>query len=129
MSIFMQGLDGYVFPLNPLKVTIPEAKKTVAVVETYTGSAVFQWAAFLEGTVVELWWRWMTSAQYAQLRSVYLAFNQVVWDQTATVAYNVLITGLEGEYVEAGLEDQAYRFEVKLELNIRSTAQPTPRTT
>jgi hypothetical protein len=125
----MQGLGGYIFPLNPLKVTIPEAKKTVAVVETYTGAAVFQWSAFLEGTVVELWWRWMTVEQYEQLRTFYLAVTPVVWDQTNSKAYTVLITRLEGEYVEAGLEDQAYRFEVKLELNIRSTAQPTPRTT
>jgi hypothetical protein len=129
MPVFLQGLNGYIFPVNPLKVTLPESKKTVSIVETYTGSAIFQWEAFLEGTIVELWWKWMTAEQYEQLRTIYLALDSVVWDQTSTKAYTVLVTKLEGEYVEAGLEDQAYRFEVKLELNIRSTATPTPRGT
>ena len=128
MAIFMQGLGEYVFPLNPLKVTLPDSKKTVAIVGTYTGSALFQWPAFLEGTVVTLWWKWMTVAQYEQLRTFYLSQELIVWDQTASKAYTVYVTDLNGEYIEAALEDQAYRFEITLELNIRATTTPTPRT-
>jgi len=128
MAIFMQGLGGYIFPLNPLKVTLPDSKKTAAIVNTYSGSALFQWPAFLEGTVVTLWWKWMTVTQYAQLRTMYLSQEPVVWDQTAAKAYIVYVTDLNGEYIEAALEDQAYRFEVSLELNIRELTTPTSRT-
>lgn len=122
-------LGTYFFEWNPDRATIPESTKTVATVGTYSGNALFQWEPILEGAKVDLWWRWMSTAQYDALKAYYLSLDPVVWHQTATKAYTVYVTGLDGKYIEVLMEEISYRLDVTLELNIRATSTESPPVT
>jgi len=115
-----QILDGYEFLRNPLTMTIPESKKTVSIVDTYSGSAIFQWTTLLQGSIVILKWKWMYLSMYDALRTKYQSMDEAVWDTDASATYNVIVTNLKGEYFEAALDKVAYRANVELTLNIRS---------
>lgn len=130
----MQSLGGYTFYWNPDKMTIPEKKKTFSRVETYTGSAIFEWSAILEGTVVTLEWGFMPKGMYNALRAKYLQTGTVfVWNpDTGGNTYNVRIQDLTGEYHEVVHHGGAWRQKVKLLLDIRgfdSQVQSTTTTT
>jgi hypothetical protein len=127
---FMQRLGGYTFEWNPDQATIPEIKKTVAQMETYESSAIFQWDAFLVGTKVRLTWSWMSEDQYDALRNYYLDYqNFYRWIHTEHEAFTVAVTNLTGTFVETALSEQPYRLEVDLDLNIRSTTSASTTTT
>ena len=121
----MQSLGGYTFYWNPDEMTIPEKMRDVSVTKTYGGSAIFEWAAVLQGKKVELKWRFMPKGMYKKLRELYVPIGQVYeWDpETGGNTYNVKITNLEGGYHEVVLHDGKYRPEATLTLDIRSLNQ------
>lgn len=120
----MQKLGSYTFYWNPDKMSIPEKRKDVAVEKTYGGSAIFEWAAILEGTKVQMEWNFMHKGQYNALRDLYLQTGTTfVWDpETGGNTYNVKIEALTGEYHEVLHHGGSYRQNVKMTLNIRSFA-------
>lgn len=115
-----QSLGSYTFMHDPEEMTIPESKKTVSTVDTYSGSAVFQWPALIEGQEVELAWNLMTAEQYEELRALYISTEVIVWNPQYLGTYEVIVTRLEGKYLSCVFNDKPYRFKVKLVLNIRS---------
>ena len=124
-----QRLGGYVFEWNPDEVTIPESKKTVAIQETYGGSAIFQWSPLLEGAMVELKWNWMPREQYSALRLLYLSTAQVEWNpQNGGETFFVYVVSLTGEYFPVALADIGYRANVKMILQIRTQGSTTSTT-
>jgi len=129
-----QKLGGYTFYWDPDNVTIPEKQKQVAVTDTYGGSAIFEWAAILEGTKVQLEWDMMPKGMYKTLRTMYLQTGVTfVWDpNTGGNTYNVVMEALEGAYMGTVHHEGQFRQNVKLTLNIRSLAavlQSTSTTT
>jgi hypothetical protein len=120
----MQTLGGYTFYWDPDVMSIPEKKKMVAVAETYGGSAIFEWAAILQGTKVVLEWDMMPKGMYKKLREQYLATGtEYVWNpQTGGNTYTVRIVGLEGTYFGTVHHEGHYRRNVKLTFDIRSLA-------
>ena len=124
----LMRLGGYNFVWNPDTVTIPEMKKSVSRLETYQGSAIFQWASFLEGTTVELWWEWLSEAQYEALRNQYLSLDPRKWIASQTEAFIVYVTNLGGKYIETGLDEFPYRMDVQMTLDLRSTTSAVTTT-
>lgn len=127
----MQTLGGHAFFWDPDKMSIPEKQKDVAVTKTYGGSAIFEWAAILQGTKVQLEWDFMPSGTYKKLRQQYLLTGVTyIWDpQTGGNTYNVQIVRLEGAYFGTVHHEGAYRRDVKLILDIRSKAAILQSTT
>lgn len=114
-------LDSYTFPENPQTIDLIESKKTVAKVETYSGGAIFQWDATIQGTTVVLKWDDISEAFYTALRAKYVSTDIVVFDPKNGSTYNVIVEDLVGTYVQYGLEDIPHRKGIELTLNIRST--------
>lgn len=127
----MQILGGYTFYWNPDRMHIPEKQKDVSVVKTYGGSAIFEWAAILQGTVVELTWNFMPKGQYKALRELYLQTGTTfIWDpETGGNTYTVRIIGLTGEYFGTVHHEGRYRRNAKMKLDIRSLATTVQATT
>lgn len=130
----MQSLGEYTFYWNPDKMSIPEKKKDFSRVKTYGGSAIFEWAAIVKGTVVTLEWNFMPKSQYEALRAMYLQTGATfVWDpETGGNTYNVRIQDLAGEYHEVVHHGGKWRQKVKLAFDIRgfeSHVQSTTTTT
>ena len=113
-------LGSYTFYRNPHTLSIPETKKPVSVVETWGGSAIFQWDALISGQSIEMTWPGMEASMYEELRTLYLEDDSVVWNPQNGSTYNVIVTNLEGEYIEAGHAESPYRKNVMMTLNIRS---------
>ncbi len=121
----MQVLGGYEFIDDPERMPIPEEKKTVAVVGTYGGTAVFQWEPMVAGQQVTLEWTLMEVAQYEALRALYLSQDAVSWVPGDGKSYGVVVVDLSGKYADAIFHHKPYRFDVKLILLILSaTAIP-----
>lgn len=97
-----------------------ESKKSVVNVPTLSGSAIFQWAATIQGVLVSLAWDDISETFYENLRTKYLSTNTVVFDPKDGNTYNVIVEELTGSYIQYGLEDIPYRKDVELILNIRS---------
>jgi hypothetical protein len=117
----VQELGTYDFYWDPDRMTIPEKQKTVAVADTYGGSAIFEWAAILEGTRVKLEWDYMPKGMYTQLRLMYLQTGTLFeWNpNTGGNTYDVFIEKLEGAYMGTVLHEGQFRQNVTLILNIR----------
>lgn len=113
-------LDSYTFVENPQEMDLVEAKKTVATVSTYGGSAIFQWTANIQDLSVVLRWDNITQTFWDNLRTKYLSTDSVVWDPQGGTTYNVIVENLVGKYVQYGLDDIPVRKDVELTLNIRS---------
>lgn len=113
-------LDSYTFAENPQYADLIESKKTVATVETYSGAAIFQWAASIEGRRVTFRWDNMSETMYETLRTKYLSTDVVVFNPQDGSTYNVVVVDLVGSYVQFGLEDISHRKDVELTLNVRS---------
>lgn len=114
-------LDSYTFPENPQEMDLLESKKVVAKVDTYSGGAIFQWDATIQGVSVALSWDNMSETFYQNLRTKYLSTSSVVFDPKNGSTYNVIVEELSGRYIQYGLEDIPHRKNVELILNIRST--------
>ncbi|MDX9785443.1 MAG: hypothetical protein RBT11_01610 [Desulfobacterales bacterium] len=114
------SLGAYTFVLNPASMDIPESKKLFAEVKTYSGSAIFQWPALIQGQTVELFWSHMGVAQYEALRALYLSDAVVTWNPQYLGTYQVVVSHLEGKYLDAVYNAHPYRYDVKMKLNIRS---------
>jgi len=113
-------LGGYTFEGNPEKMTPPESKKTVAEVDTYSGSAIFQWPALIVGQKTKLTWPSMTETMYAQLRTLYLSQDAAAFVPDDGYTYQVIVVDLDGEYFKYVLNSIPFRKDVELTLNIRS---------
>jgi hypothetical protein len=123
----MQSLGTCTFVFNPDRRDIPQMKKTVAKVDTYSGCAVFQWAAIWPGTIINLEWNFMSAAQYDALYAIYLATANVVYNtDTGGHAYTVQVLDMTGNYFEVVATGLAYRKDVKLQLCVISYAYNPP---
>jgi len=127
----MQSLGGYTFYWNPDKMSIPEKKKNFSRVTTYGGSAIFEWAAILQGTQVTLEWNYMPKGMYKALRLLYLQTGTTfTWNpEIGGTTYSVRINDLTGEYHEVVNHGGYYRQRVKLVLDIRTTVTTAVSTT
>lgn len=127
----MQSLGGYTFYWDPDKMGIPEKRKSFSRVQTYTGSAIFEWSAILEGTEITLEWNFMPKGMYNALRAKYLQTGVTfVWNpNTGGNTYNVRIKDLIGEYHDVVNHGGAWRQKVKLALDIRSKESIVQSTT
>jgi hypothetical protein len=126
-----QTLGGYAFYWDPDNMDIPEKKKDVAESKTYGGSAIFEWAAILEGTKVVLEWKYMPKGMYTALRLMYLQIGTAfIWNpQTGGNTYNVRITDLQGDYFGTVHHEGPFRRNVKMILSVRSLAAVLQSTT
>lgn len=116
-----QSLDGIQFYDDPLTCTIPEPRKTVSVLHTYSGSAIFQWPALLQGSIVVLKWDWMPLSDYNNLFLHYTNLQTIVWANAIGNNYTVVVSDIKGTYFKAALEQLAYRKDIELTLNIRGS--------
>jgi hypothetical protein len=117
----MQSLGGVTFGWNPDRMDIPESKKTVASVLTYSSTAVFQWPEQIEGVEITLEWDWMSALQYRRLRARYLDPSIQVYNPDMDgETFGVIVLNLVGTYFETTLNEFAYREGVKLTLGIVS---------
>ena len=114
------SLGAYTFALNPASMDIPESKKTFAEAKTYAGSAIFQWPALIQGETVELTWAYMSAAQYEALRAMYLSEAAVTFNPQYLGTYQVVVSHLEGKYLDSVYNANPYRWDVRMKLNIRS---------
>lgn len=116
-------LGDYTFEWVPDEMSIPETKKTVSVVPTYGGSAIFQWAPIIQGSQVTMKWNFTSIAQYNALRLEYLKSEMITWttEGSPPIVYNVIVVNLTGKYFKVHLDDLEYREDVELILDIRGT--------
>jgi hypothetical protein len=128
MVVASHILGTYTMDFNPDSMDIPEKEKTVSTVDTYSGSAIFQWPAIIEGVLVTLEWDWMSIAQYNALNALYLSTDTISWNPQYAGIYQVIVSKFSGKYIKVNLNDIAYRAKVKMVLNIRSgpVAVPDP---
>ena len=92
-------IGGIILPeqYTPLECTKPRAERTIAVVNTNGGVAVFDWGSVLPGKEITLGWKSMTVALFETLDELYQAGNVIVWDSgIGEKAYNVKIKGFDG---------------------------------
>lgn len=110
-------LGGITLDYDPDSCTLPRGQKSVSVVETYGGAAVFSWGVILPGTKISMSWDMMSKSLFEQLDALYVADNVVQWVTGIDgKTYNVEITKLDGAYM-GGLD---YRGDVSMELIIMS---------
>ena len=117
-----QTLNGVTFEWDPDDQTLPESYIPTSVIDTWNGSAIFQWPERLVGVEVISKWEWMSVEQYNMIRAIYLSTSVVPWypgPDAGTDIYNVLITTFTGELLKTHLYDQPYRANVLLVFNIR----------
>ena len=82
---------------TPLECTKPRATRTIAVVSTYGGVAIFDWGSILAGKEIKLAWKSMTVSLFEALDVLYQAGNVVVWDSgIGGKVYRVKITAFDG---------------------------------
>lgn len=121
MFMEKQSLGDVIFSNNPKNHGLPEPKKTISNVPTYSGSAVFQWAALLAGTEVVLTWDWMLADEYDSIRAMCISMDTYVWQsQFKGYSFNVIPGNINGVLLDHALDNVPYRKNVTLPLNIRS---------
>ena len=82
---------------TPLECTKPRATRTIAVVSTYGGVAIFDWGSILAGKEIKLAWKSMTVSLFEALDVLYQAGEIVVWDSGIDgKVYRVKITAFDG---------------------------------
>lgn len=124
-----QTLGEVTFTYDPETINpMPESRKTVATVLTYTGAALFEWEPFIQGEEITLTWSLMPVAMYDDLRELYLAGGIYTWDTRNYHTYQVAILDLRGKYVDAVFDQNPWRLDVELKLQIRSetVSEPEP---
>lgn len=112
-------LGDYTFEWLPDNMTIPEAKKTVAIVPIYSGSAIFQWEPIIQGEKISLTWKFCSIEQYNALRLEYFKTSPILWVTGQLTDYSVIVVNLVGTYYDVHLDDLPYRKDVTLTLDIR----------
>lgn len=113
-------LGGYTFDYDTKNMSIPEKIKPVSTVNTYTGSAIFQWPALIKGSEVTYFWNVMPVDQYNSLKALYESPDTISWNPQYLGVYQVIVTKFKGQYMDVALNEQPYRVDVELTLNIRS---------
>jgi hypothetical protein len=119
-------LGGYEFAWNPDSIEIPKAERSVGVVETYSGVAVFSFGLFIAGKRIVLKWKVMQEAQWEAIRAIYELDEATLFIPGDGYVYTVeILPPMEGSYIEeeAGevLNEMPYREDVRL--NFLITAQ------
>ena len=92
-------LGGILLPeaYTPLECTKPRAARTIAVVSTYGGVAIFDWGSILAGKEIKLAWKSMTVSLFEALDALYQAGETVVWDSgIGGKVYRAKITAFDG---------------------------------
>lgn len=128
----MQKLGGYTFYWDPDEMTMPYSDKTVAEVQTFEGTQIFEWAATIVGKEVVLKWDFMPIGMWNALRQRYLATGtQYTWDPEIVggTTYSVVLKSLQGTYFKHLKEDSEWRKDVALVLSIRSKVAIATTTT
>jgi hypothetical protein len=124
MAMNLMVLDGYTFEQNPDRVLEPVTQKPVAILRTYSGSAVFQWVPLLQGFTVEMFWETMPGTMWDAMHAKYLSPDIVTWDSGLPnhSDYYVIVLAMVGELpAHPELFDTGWRLNVKVILNIRGT--------
>jgi len=117
----MMVLGGYTFVLNPLdSVPMVNKAKRANAIDTLGGVAYFSWGTFQGGQVVPLKWNKCPTAQFNQLKTLFEADAQVVWNPEDGSTYNVEIMSLAGDYHLSAGAGAAYRKNVEMKLLIMS---------
>lgn len=113
------SLGAYVFPDNPSQVSaLMTPIKHAAAVKTYTSVAYFSWGSSVVGKVIDLYWGYMTIAQYDQLATLLTADAALVFDPKdgKNKTFNVELMDLTGTYfIKLG---EGHRHDVTLRLLI-----------
>lgn len=113
-------IGSYTVTENPQRMDLVESVKDIAIVQTYTGTGVFQWDATIIGKSINIEWDNITEAMWDELRTLYLSSSSIVFDPQNGSTYNVIVEGLTGKYIDYGLEDIPHRENVVLTLHIIS---------
>lgn len=113
------------FDSNPSGMTFIQKDRDVAHKKTYSSVALFSWGASYVGKTLELSWDYMTTGQYDDLRDIFEADAEVVFDPQdgESKTFNVEVLALNGEYYQY-LEDATgnHRKSVTMQLLIMSEA-------
>jgi hypothetical protein len=122
-----QSLSGYTFEWDPDETSMPYSSKTVAEVQTFGGTELFEWEASIVGKEVVLKWDHMEVGMFNALRRRYLVMGTTyVWDpDIGGNTFNVVIKDFSGKYLRNFTENSSYvnyRENVVMVLSIRSRA-------
>lgn len=110
-------IGGITCDYDPDDCSLPRPRKSMAVVNTYGGVAVFSWGVMLPGTKVNITWTLMSKTLFDELDAVYVADNMVQWDSGIDgKIFNVEIIGFDGTLMGA----MPYRENVSMELIVIS---------
>lgn len=120
MATMMQ-LGATTFTQNPGKMTLPQAGKSSAAVNTYSGVAYFSWGTLLIGQILMLEWEFCPVTQYNAIHALLVADAAVNFIPGNGTTYSVEIMKLTGSYFMDQTATAEYRSNVKLELLILGT--------
>jgi hypothetical protein len=120
MATMMQ-LGATTFTQNPGKMTLPQANKSSAVVQTYEGAAYFSWGTLLVGQVLTLQWEICPVTQYNAIHALLVADAAVNFIPGNGTTYSVEVMKLTGSYFMDQTATAEYRENVTLELLILGT--------
>lgn len=82
---------------TPLECTKPRAERTIAIVNTNGGVAVFDWGSILSGKEIKLTWKSMTVVLFDALDELYQAGDVIIWDSgIGDKSYHVKIKAFDG---------------------------------
>lgn len=108
---------------NPSKMSLINARRRSAMVDTYDGIAFFTWGTILDGVQVVMEWPFMKTGTFASLDNFLQLDSSLVLNPQdgSGHTYNAEILSLEGEY-HRGLSVAAntYRTNIKMTLVITS---------
>lgn len=115
------SLGNFVFPTNPSKMTMIDAKRFTDEVETLTGVAFYSWGTMVDGLPVKLEWKFMRSSTYATLQTLLMADTPATFNPQDGLGriYEVEIKDLDGQYHRGlGIAANTHRTDIKLILVI-----------
>jgi len=123
-------LGNYTFNWKPDKITPVQRIKPFGQVNTYSGSAIFQWTPLLQGVPIVLEWDMMEEDQYQQLKIKFLSTSVYEFNpDNRGQSYNVIVRTLNGKYIDTVNNEQPYRLDVQLVMVIESAASTSTTTT
>lgn len=93
-------LGEYTFELNPTEITVLMPDKIAHVVKTFTSFGYFSWGCSILGKEIELKWDLMPSSQFTQLRGLYTAEANMLFNpqDSSGLTFNTEMLSLTGEY-------------------------------
>ena len=94
-------LGGYTFASDPKRINgVMKKDRPVSSIKTNDSVAVFMWPATWAGQEVILSWRLLSTAQYEQFRTFYLAGSTITFDPQdgSGLTFDVVVKNLRGDY-------------------------------